>query len=182
MKKIPALIVALIMCLVLVACGDESPTAPAVTTAPPVENGEDVNEDGNGDDIGDDNITFGSTFEYDELQITIGTDVEWITVDNEYSEYYQADVAKIPVAITNIGEQTNSINFMFVTYFGSKATQIDSVAALYMDDSMEWAGDIRTGGTQNSFIYIMYDGDGEYAIELGFFDKTEVILALTKPE
>lgn len=124
--------------------------------------------------------TFGSTITFDNLEITFGTDVTWTTVENEFSDNAGADVLAVPVTIKNVKDETNSLNMFYYKFFGSKGTELDSVA-FYFDDDVYSSGEMRSGASIDTLFHILYDGDGDYYIEFSnFTDKIEVKLPIAK--
>ena len=124
--------------------------------------------------------TFGSTFNFDGLQITIGTEFGWATVDNRFSDLNGSKVIKVPVTIKNTSQKTHGLNMFYFDMYGSAGTSLQSVSA-YFDDSVDFAGDIRPGGSQNAYFYMIYDGDGDYFIEFDNLDsKIEVRLPISR--
>ncbi len=124
--------------------------------------------------------TFGSTFNFDGLQITIGTELEWTTVDNQFSDLNGSKVAKVPVIIKNISQETHGLNMFYFDMYSPRGSSLQSVSA-YFDDSVDFAGDIRPGGVQNAYFYLLYDGDGDYYIEFdNYTSKVEVKLPIAQ--
>jgi len=127
-------------------------------------------------------LTLGDTFTFDgssgKMEITIGTGIEWFTVDNEYSDNYGDTVFRIPITVHNVGDETGGLNMFDFNFYGTNGTRLNDIS-FYFDDSVSEAGDMRAGATQESFMYILFDGDGEYVIEFeagfGFGDKAEVV-------
>jgi hypothetical protein len=119
------------------------------------------------------------TVEFDNLEITVGGDIEFVTYDNTYSEHDGKTLIQLPLSIKNLSDKSHSLNFMYCTFYGSKGTEAEDVNLL-IDDSFFNAGKIRPGVTQETFVYILYDGDGEYVIEFSDWlnDPIEVILQI----
>lgn len=132
------------------------------------------------DEPKDNKLTLGSTFEFDNLQLTIGDTIGWDVVANQYSDNNGAEVVTIPVTVKNIGDETNSLNMFFYKFFGSKGTTLDTVGS-YFDDDADSLGDLRPDAEINGNFHMMYDGDGTYYIEFdNFSDKIEVEIPVQK--
>lgn len=116
-------------------------------------------------------ITFGSTIDFDKLEITIGDSFDTTTVDNQFSDYYGETVIALPVTVTNHKGESGSLNMFYVKFFGANGTELKSVNAYFMDDDILWAGDARDGATQEGYFHFLYDGDGEYVIEFNNHSK-----------
>lgn len=137
------------------------------------------------DDEGEKIVTYGSMFEFDDLEITVGAKdkVSFVKVKNQFSEHNGKDVVKVPVTIKNKKSETHGLNMFYYKYFGSQGTELDSVSAYFSDKKeMGFAGDLRTDASQEAFMYFLYDGDGEYVVEFSdlFSDPVEVKLDVKK--
>jgi len=126
-------------------------------------------------------LTLGDTFEFrsssGEVEITFGTSVSWLTIDNTWSQHHGAVVFSIPISITNIGTETGGLNPFDFNLFGSNGLRLGSVGTL--DGDITWEGNMRPGAIQEGYLHFLYVGDGQYAIEfaagLGFGDSQEVM-------
>ena len=133
-----------------------------------------------GGDSKKNSYTLGETFNFDDLEITLGKDYSFTTIDNEYSENYGADVIKLPITVKNLKEETHGLNMFYYSVFGSKGTEVDAVNT-YFDDNIDEAGELRTGASYTKNMYFVYDGDGQYAIEFNdLFNKVTVEFDVTK--
>lgn len=123
--------------------------------------------------------TFGSTVVCDGFEITFGTEVSWVVVDNEYSDYHNADVIAIPVSVKNIGEESD-YPYGFFDFFNPDGNEIDSVHNYFDDDIFEM-GKLRPGASSDAVVHILYEGDGDYYIEYdGWEDHFEIKLPISK--
>ena len=113
--------------------------------------------------------TLGDTFKVDDLEITLGKDIKFSEVGNQFSDHYRKPAIGIPITVKNLGNETDSL--YSYTFYGSEGTQLDSIG-YYFDDSIDKAGKLRPGASYSKYIYCLYDGDGNYAIELGYEDVT----------
>lgn len=113
-----------------------------------------------------------SNFIFDDLEITIGNEIAYEKINNRYSENHGKTVVKVPIAIKNMKGETHSLNTFYYKAFGSQGTQIDN-AGYYFDDSVEEAGELRNNASYTKYFYLLYDGNGTYAIE--FDDWSEKI-------
>ncbi len=116
--------------------------------------------------------TLGSTIEFSGLSIELGSELQTTTVDNQFSDHYGETVLYIPVKITNNGSDSGKLNMYAVKAFGSKGTELDTIFTYFNDDA-RMAGDMRPGASQEANLYFLYDGDGTYYLDFGFY-KTEV--------
>jgi len=168
MKKSLLALLALAFCFVLVACDeDETGTSSNAGTTEKASS-EDATPEGV--------YGLGDTFQFDGssglVELTFGTTITFTTVDNSFSDIDGEYVIVIPVTMTNVGEETGGLNMFDITAFGSSGTSLESVDAFFMDDDIRWGNDLRPGATLDSYLHILYDGDGEYVIEFGLFGDT----------
>jgi len=65
--------------------------------------------------------------------------------------------------------------------YGSLGTKLDSIGSFF-DGEVSFAGDMRSGATQETFMAFLYDGDGDYFVEFSkmFGDTLEVRIPARK--
>lgn len=114
--------------------------------------------------------SFGDSFKFDNLEITFGDKASFSKIKNQFSEYNGQSVVKIPVTIKNLKKETHHLNMFYYTLYGSTGVESDSVG-YYFDDSISDAGDLRNGASYTKYFYILYDGDGTYAIEFDNYSQ-----------
>lgn len=121
--------------------------------------------------------TLGSTVEFDDLELTFGTEISTTTVNNQFSEQNGQTVIVVPVTVTNKKSETHSLNMFYIKTFGSTGTETKDITAYFMDDDVSWAGDLRSGASYETSFHILYDGDGDYYIVLDNFKKeVEIVI------
>jgi Copper amine oxidase N-terminal domain./Telomeric repeat-binding factor 2. len=132
--------------------------------------------------IKSDNITLGDTFVFDGLEITIHNNVQFMTYSNEYSDKNGTEVVAVSMSIKNISDETHGLNMFYYSFYGSKGTKTDDMS-FYYDDSVTNAGKVRPGATQDTKMYMVYDGNGDYYIEFSEWvgEKVEVRLPIVRP-
>lgn len=119
-------------------------------------------------------------FIFDDLEITISDSYTFDIIKNQFSEYNNNSVIKIPVTIKNLKDETHSLNMFYFSLFGSKGSELHRVSAFF-DDSVDSAGDLRTGSSYTKYFYILYDGDGIYSIEFdNWVDKITIDINIKK--
>ena len=128
----------------------------------------------------DTTLAFDTPFSFDGFEVTLGSGIEWTMVDNEFSEYYGADVIKVPITIVNNNSETTRFNSFYYTFFGSKGVELDIVSA-YFDDDVSDIGELRPGATSSAYMHILYDGDGDYYISFdNYSEELEIKLPIAK--
>ena len=110
-------------------------------------------------------ITFGVPFEFDGLTITFGSEVTVKTLQNQFSSHDGATVAAVPVTVVNNSGNTHGLNMFYYSIYGPAGTKLDGVSAYFMEDDIDWAGDMRNGATLQTTMHILYVGPGDYYVE-----------------
>ena len=168
MKKVSIFIVSLAILVLASAC--------VVSDQPTSQDGEDQKQT----EEKSKDLTFGDTFTFDDLEITISDQINWVKLDNQFSENNGADVIEIPVTIKNLKDQTHGLNAFYYNFYGPDGNKLDSVFS-YFDNDVFSAGDMRSGSTQNTYFHLLYAGDGDYYIEFSFMsDPISVKIPILK--
>ena len=118
----------------------------------------------------DDVYGFDETFVWDDLEITIGSNYSFTTVDNRYSDFNGQTTIQLPITVKNLSSETHSINMFMYTIYNSSGTEAEDVDS-YFDDAVDFAGDLRSGASYTKYLYFLYDGDGTYAIEFDNYSE-----------
>lgn len=119
-------------------------------------------------------------FSFDDLEITIGNEISYDVINNRYSENNGKTVVKLPITVKNLKNETHSLNMFYYKAFGSQGTQIDTFG-YYFDNSIDEAGELRSNASYTKYIYLLYDGNGTYAIEFdNWKDKITVEFEVNK--
>lgn len=167
-KKILILIAAIAIAMSISAC--------TISDSPVSQEGEESKQS----EEKSKDLTFGDTFTFDDLEITISDQINWVKLENQFSEKNGADVIEIPVTIKNLKDQTHGLNSFYYNFYGPDGNKLDSVFS-YFDNDVFSAGDMRSGATQNTFFHLLYNGDGDYYIEFSFMsDPISVKIPITK--
>jgi len=132
-------------------------------------------------------ITFGDMFIFDGVEITIHDGVQMHKVENSFADEYDTDVFSVPITIKNISGETHSLSAYNMYFYSPAGIAIDKIH-FYFDDDFSRKGDMRSGATLESKMFIMYKGDGDYWIEFKTYDsktfepiKLEVRLPIARP-
>lgn len=115
--------------------------------------------------------TLGDTFTFDGFEITLSEEVTYTTVPNQFSEHYGKDVIRVAATVKNNNDETDSLSSFDYKFFGTQGAELGSLT-YYFDDSVGQAGELRAGGSYEAAFYLLYDGNGTYAIEFDdWFDE-----------
>lgn len=121
-------------------------------------------------------------FKFDDLEITIGNEVNFVTLDNEFSEHNGKDVVKIPITVKNLKDESHQLNMFYIKTFGSSGTELADISSYFSDeDGIEFAGELMPNASYTKYLYFLYDGNGTYVIKLdNYSQKIEIKLDITK--
>lgn len=115
--------------------------------------------------------SLGDTFTFDGFEITLSEEVTYTTVPNQFSEHYGKDVIRVAATVKNNNDETDSLSSFDYKFFGTQGAELGSLT-YYFDDSVGQAGELRAGGSYEAAFYLLYDGNGTYAIEFDdWFDE-----------
>lgn len=123
------------------------------------------------------NVSFGDTFVFEEMEITFNRPYGFVTINNRFSRDDGADVIKIPVTIRNVSDSSQGLSSFWFTQFGSEGIQSSSSIRAYFDNDIA-SGQLQPGATRTAYMYMLYDGDGDYVIEFSRFRTDTVIVRL----
>lgn len=125
-------------------------------------------------------IVVNKPFVFDDLEITISSDISFDKVDNRYSDHNGQDVVKVPITVKNLKNETHNLNMFYYDVYGSLGTEIETVGS-YFDEDINTAGGLRNGASYTKYMYFLYDGDGDYYIEFDdWSEKLELKLTVNK--
>ena len=109
--------------------------------------------------------TLGDTFTFDGFEITLGKDITYSVIENQFSEHNGKEAIRVSATIKNNNSETDSLSSLDYKFYGSKGTELSSVGYYFSEDSVTAAGELRSGASYEKAFYLIYDGDGKYAIE-----------------
>lgn len=119
-------------------------------------------------------------FEFDYLELRLGTDKQWAKVENNYSDVDGSEVFKLPIRIHNISNKSHRLSRSHVKVYGPQGRELKDVNT-YFNDSFSKSGSIKSGSAIDSSIYAIYDGPGVYTFEFdNRYVKKEVKVNITK--
>ena len=104
-------------------------------------------------------FTFGSTFVYRDLEITIGS-------ANRYrSQFWQSDWIRVQITMTNLRDSSHRFFSSNITVFDPNGIEVVVADSSAFDNNIWESGNMQSGATQTAFIYFQDRGDGEYLME-----------------
>jgi hypothetical protein len=121
----------------------------------------------------------GETFEFEGFSFTVGTEINWITVDDEWDRHSGYTYAYIPVIVTNQNRTSQFLPIFRV--FAPNDEENDFTSSYFKATNIETAGEIIGGDTvENRYLYILYRGDGIYHVRFGWFEGVEIRVPITR--
>lgn len=114
--------------------------------------------------------TLGDTFYFSNFELTFGTSITFDTVDNQFSDNNGDTVIVLPVTIKNNNQETSRLNQFYYKEFGSQGVELDRISA-YFDNAIDDMPDLRTGASVSANFYLLYDGNGTYAIDFNNYSE-----------
>lgn len=186
MKKVIVTMLALAMCLSLVACGnDEKQTESELESEKPqsAEPATNQEETAKSDDetVTSKELTYDDEFEFDGYTVVFSPNYSFDKVSNQYSDLNNSDVVVFTLTVTNNNTETGMINPFYISLFGTSGSELDDCSAYFDNDLLFGTGKIRSGATADATLHALYDGDGDYYVEFdNFSEKVEVKLPVVK--
>lgn len=129
----------------------------------------------------DKELTVGDTFEFDGFEITLGKDISFTKVDNEFADSHGADVIKIPVTLVNKDSESKSLNMFYCKIFNAEGKESENLFAYFSADDVSGETLRPNATSDDKFIHAVYTTDGDYYVEFSnFVDKVEVKVPVKK--
>lgn len=115
----------------------------------------------------------------DGFTLTFGSNLEYATLENQFSERNGQTVILIPVTITNNNADTDNFNTFNMDTFSPNGNELDDVSA-YFDQAYSFEK-LRSGATLDTYFTALYDGNGTYVIEFDdYTTKSEYKFNVTR--
>lgn len=118
----------------------------------------------NSQPVAPENLTFDMPFVYSYLEVTYGSELIWDNIDFEYNSIRdECSAFGIPISITNKEQEdlVNDSKFELETPSGEKGEVINDY---FLKDDILNMKDIGPGETIKGYLYVQYDGDGDYTV------------------
>ena len=125
--------------------------------------------------MAEEGLSLGSIFYYSawdgDWQIAIGTEISFTTVDTRFEVVGGQTAIVIPIMLTNLGNESRWFNSLY-TLYGPDGHRINDDGRIRSAfDTKHFSStrnSMRPGATLHSHIYVLFVGNGDYFIELGF--------------
>lgn len=119
----------------------------------------------------------GENFEFDGLTLNVSPTYTLSVINNQFSDYNGKTVVALPITVTNNKNEASTLNMFSYKVYGAGGVELDKPSAYFMDDSVDYGGNLQPGSSYTKNLYFVYDGNGEYKIEFGY-GKTEASVIL----
>ncbi len=117
----------------------------------------------------------GETFEFDDLEITVGNKYTLLRVDNIYSNYNKKVVVRLPLTVKNNKDGNYMLNIYDYKIIGPLGNELDEVAG-YFNESLFYATELEPGQSYVKYLYFLYDSNGNYNIQFNNGYEKKVIM------
>jgi len=111
-------------------------------------------------------FSLGEMFEFEGLEITFEDDISWGIIDSRWSDLDGEYYFLLPVTVANISDSSTSFPWNVTTFDPNGREINDNIISLVENNDITRSGDIRTKATIESYFHILFNGSGEYVIEL----------------
>lgn len=120
-------------------------------------------------------VAVGTNFSFDKLTLNVSPNYSFKTIDNIYSENNGKTVVALPITITNNDDKAKSLNMYSYKVYGAGGVELEKPSSYFMDDSSDFAGNLQPGVSYTKNLYFLYDGNGTYKIEFGYYNIEAIV-------
>ena len=106
-----------------------------------------------------DELTFGSIFVVNDIEVRIGTVFSGYT-----SEFWQATFVQVPITLRNLRNESHRL-VSRITVFGPDGTEVGLADSHVLPNNFSEIGNMRSGVETTAYMYFRYRGNGDYWIE-----------------
>lgn len=115
-------------------------------------------------------INAGEKFEFSNLEIIIGTDYTFTTLDNSNSENNGMVLVKLPITIKNLSKEENHLNMFYSSIFDPNNNKLTKQST-YFDDAIDYADDLKENEIYTKYYYFEYKTDGTYKVKFNNYKQ-----------
>ena len=122
----------------------------------------------------------GETFQFMNFDITIDNVESFTIIDKELSNDHGKEVAKVPIKVKNNSSEADHLSMFYYKMYNPNGDEIISKGSYY-DDSIDYAPNLEPGESYVKYLYIPYEGNGDYILEFNSFSKKmKLVLNINK--
>lgn len=119
-------------------------------------------------------------FNFGSFSITIGSELTWDTIANQYNGKKNVQAVKVPIKMVNTSNETDSLTIFDIKLYGAQGTGLEDVSSFF-NDALTYENSLRPGAEATKYLYLLYDGDGDYYVEFeNYTEHVEVKIPITK--
>ena len=109
-------------------------------------------------------VNAGETFEFSNMQITIGTDYTFTTLNSSDSTKNGMILVKLPITVKNLSNDENHLNMFYSNIYDPSDKKLVKQSS-YFDDTIDYADDLKSGESYTKYYYFEYTTDGIYKVK-----------------
>lgn len=118
------------------------------------------------------------TFKQFQISLVLNAELKIDTVNHKSDKHNGETVVGIPVLVKNISKETAELNYMDIALYGAKGIELDRVH-YYFDDGDRAFTSLRPGAEIDGYIYLLYDGNGEYYLSFDAPSPIEICVPVS---
>ena len=133
-------------------------------------------------DIKEENKTVnaGEVFEFSNMQISIGTDYTFTTLNSSDSTKNGMTLVKLPITVKILSNDENHLNMFYSNIYDPSDKKLTKQST-YFDDTIDYADDLKSGESYTKYYYFEYTTDGTYKVKFNnYTSKIDVNVAIKK--
>ena len=121
-----------------------------------------------------------STFVFDDLEITISSNISFAETNDLLYKDDSEKVLKIPITIKNLKGSNHGLNIFYVSGYSPSGNYAEDYSTKF-DDSYFYANQLSSGESTTTYLYYLYEGNGTYTIVLNdIFEEVSVDININK--
>jgi hypothetical protein len=119
-------------------------------------------------------------FSFMSFQITIKDVEDIVTINKELSSDDGKKVIKVPIKVKNVGSSNDHLSMFYYKLYDTKGNELSSKGS-HFDDSIDFAKDLKPKEEYTKYLYIPYEGKGNYQIVFNnFSNKYKIYIKVNK--
>ena len=125
-------------------------------------------------------VNAGEVFEFSNMQITIGTDYTFTTLNSSDSTKNGMTLVKLPITVKNLSNDENHLNMFYSNIYDPSDKKLTKQST-YFDDTIDYADDLKSGESYTKYYYFEYTTDGTYKVKFNnYTSKIDVNVEVKK--
>lgn len=125
-------------------------------------------------------VNAGEVFEFSNMQITIGTDYTFTTLNSSDSTKNGMTLVKLPITVKNLSNDENHLNMFYSSIYDPSDKKLTKQST-YFDDTIDYADDLKSGESYTKYYYFEYTTDGTYKVKFNnYTSQIDVNVSIKK--